>query len=266
MAQCDLTYKLANRSLKYVFNSLPSELSREKQSEIVLKYLIDLQFDNSKLYEKKIDFDDASYLQFVNRAKTSSFHKYMKGKNLTEEYPNIVGEIFSFFVPKQSRQPLGQFFTPYQEANRIAEVVKKYIHDIGSVVDYCAGVGSLVLPFRNSAIYVNDLDWVMPFLDTNMKLNGVKLNRSNHYDKYDLCLLNPPFTDKDTLSFLELATNCSNLVLIMPEGFEFSRNYKKSFAYFDENFQILAQEKLSVDAFAWFETKINSNFYVCKKR
>ena len=276
MAKHDLTYSLmGTKSLGSVTNAL-SNFSREKQERILQNFINALVTDKDKLFNHIIE--DEELKSFMNYIKGKAFYKALKScDKVSKRYPNLIGEIFAEYYHKGWRQDAGQFFTPQQ----IADTLKSFGTGFDSIYDPCAGVGALLLGdslLSDTGVrYADDLLWVQYWYDLNAMYHGTSFIP---YDNsiVDLMLLNPPFNTKviddkgdkkdGVLHFLELASNKANhLMLIVPVSFNDSnRNYKKTYAHFIENFNILDSKNLEGDAFSWFETKINTMVLYCENK
>jgi type I restriction enzyme M protein len=211
----------------------------------------------------------------------------------------IFQRIYMLFGSEQFKQKLDQFYTP----STIGEFINSLLLENKCVIDPACGTGDLLINYNSHDLHMWDISpSVLELAEFNFKFRGkdaynireidTLLNYSDSNNKFDYCILNPPFGTKTIVSnkelldkyflgknmkkqeqgvlFIERSMNLLNddgiLFVILPNGYLGNNSHKNLRKYIIDNFRLLAIIEMPDNTFTRSGTGVSTSILIIQKR
>ena len=225
-------------------------------------------------------------------------HIYNMLKDSLYSKNEIFQRIYMLFGSEKFKQKLDQFYTP----STIGEFINSLLLENKCAIDPACGTGDLLINYDSDNIHMWDISpSVLELAAFNFKFRGkdtyqireidTLLNYSDSNDKFDYCILNPPFGSKTIISnkelldkyllgkdtkkqeqgvlFIERSLNLLNdngiLFVIIPNGYlgnQYQKNLRK---YIIDNFRLLAIIEMPESTFTRSGTGVSTSMLIIQK-
>ncbi len=211
-------------------------------------------------------------------------------KNRKSEYPDTLLEIVQYwkefdqlpfeYIGKnwiydamcERQKKLGiinsQYLTPDKTAKQIAEMTNNFVPKDSKVLDACCGTGQLTKYLIESGLKVTGFDIdeqmveICKLLYPTGTFSTYDFNQDNNLGKWDLIVANPPYEQKEIVSFLEwlsLALNKDGkAILLIPKDF-LAKDKPKKLVEMISRFEVLHQEEMTE---TFFHTSWKSDIHI----